>query len=178
MFLNQQIFLFLNSLAGRNKILDYFFYFCAEYLAYVIIVFLLVYFLYKFYKSFFDFSIIKKLLIILTSSFVVWAISQLINHLYYNPRPFIALENINVLFEHGNGDSFPSGHTTFFTTLALMSYLYVPKWLANTLLVGVVLIGVSRVVSGVHWPYDILGAFVLSFVGFYLIRYFLSQKAK
>src|SRR3989344_8635111 len=176
MFLNQQIFLFLNSLAGRNKILDYFFYFCAEYLAYVIIVFLLVYFLYKFYKSFFDFSIIKKLLIILTSSFVVWAISQLINHLYYNPRPFIALDNINVLFEHGNGDSFPSGHTTFFATLALMNYLYNPRCFSSFLLLGAILIGVARVISGVHWPLDILGAFALAFLGVYGIKTFLLKK--
>ncbi|MDD2934866.1 MAG: phosphatase PAP2 family protein [Candidatus Pacebacteria bacterium] len=178
MNLNYEIFYFLNNLAGKNETIDFLVLFFAQYLPYILVGIFVVFYFYRFYKSNFDKKIIKEFFIISFSAVLIWFVSQIINFFYYSPRPFIALDNINVLFEHGNGDSFPSGHTTFFTTLALMSYLYTKKWFATVLLIGAVLIGVARVIVGVHWPLDILGGFALSFVGFYIIRRFFLKKPR
>jgi|SRR3989344_7148406 len=176
MNLNYEIFYFLNNIAGKNETFDFLVLFFAQYFPYILVGIFVVFYFYRFYKSNFDKKIIKEFFIISFSSVLIWFVSQIINFFYYSPRPFIALDNINVLFEHGNGDSFPSGHTTFFATLALMNYLYNPRCFSSFLLLGAILIGVARVISGVHWPLDILGAFALAFLGVYGIKTFLLKK--
>jgi undecaprenyl-diphosphatase len=176
MNLNYEIFYFLNNIAGKNETIDFLVLFFAQYFPYILVGIFVVFYFYRFYKSKFEKKIIKEFFIISSASILVWFVSQIINFLYYSPRPFIALDNINVLFEHGNGDSFPSGHTTFFATLALMNYLYSPRCFSSFLLLGAILIGGARVISGVHWPLDILGAFALAFLGVYGIKKFLLKK--
>lgn len=174
--MNSSVFYFLNNIAGKNETVDFLVLFFAQYFPYILVGIFVVFYFYRFYKSNFEKKIIKEFLIISSVSMLIWFVSQIINFLYYSPRPFIALDNINVLFEHGNADSFPSGHTTFFATLALMNYLYSPRYFSAFLLLGAILIGVARVISGVHWPLDILGAFAVSFVGVSLIKRFLLKK--
>ena len=62
----------------------------------------------------------------------------------------------------GAGWSFPSGHTTASATFALVLALVVRRtWVAVAAGVWVVLVGVSRVALVVHWPSDVLGAWLL-----------------
>ena len=51
-----------------------------------------------------------------------------------------------------------------------MSYYYSPKWLASLLMGGAFAISFARIMSGVHWPLDILGALVLSLIGVFIIQ--------
>jgi methylenetetrahydrofolate dehydrogenase (NADP+)/methenyltetrahydrofolate cyclohydrolase len=119
---------------------------------------------------------IKRLVIIFGSTLSVWSIAQIIKYFYYSPRPFLVLEDINLFFIHGGNDSFPSGHTVFYISLATIIYFYNKKW-GITYGVLAILIGLSRVVAGVHWPYDILGGIVFGFVGSFLIGRKLFSKS-
>ncbi len=88
-------------------------------------------------------------------------IAELIKILTHIPRPFIALqETIQPLFLHGGYDSFPSGHATLFFALALGVYRYKKLW-GVVLFIFALLISLSRVIAGVHYPIDIFAGMLL-----------------
>lgn len=90
------------------------------------------------------------------------------------PRPTQALINV---FEPSPQYSFPSGHVmtyvVFFGFLAFLSISLPrlePRWRAVLLVICLpllFLIGVSRIYLGVHWPSDVIGAYL--FGGLYLL---------
>jgi len=185
--MNQQIFYFLNNFALQYDRFDNLIVFCAQILPFFLIAILLIYHLGRLQFSRSKNSwrdeplwkeVFRKIFIMLGSTFLIWGFSQIINYFYYSPRPFLILENINLLFTHGSGDSFPSGHATFFFTLAFMSYYYSPKWLYKLLLGGAIIVSFARVISGVHWPLDILGALILSSIGVFVIRKITPKRFK
>lgn len=176
MEINNIIFNYLNSFSLKNVFSDVVIIFCAEHLIILLTIIFVLYHLFKFFypkpnerllplstKAF------QIILITLTSAFIIWGISQTINNIFPSIRPFLALKDVNILFEHGAYDSFPSGHAVFMFTLAFMSFFY-SRRLFIFLLIGAFVIGIARVMAGVHWPVDILGAFVLAFIGVVLIR--------
>ena len=89
-------------------------------------------------------------------------ISQCISHVYYHPRPFV-MEVGRTLIYHAPNGSFPSDHMLIFSTIAF-SYLFsAQRKLGGFLLIMAWLVAWSRVYLGVHFPLDMLGAFLLAF---------------
>ena len=89
-------------------------------------------------------------------------ISQCISHVYYHPRPFV-MEVGRTLIYHAPNGSFPSDHMLIFSSIAF-SYLFsAQRKLGIFLLVMAGLVAWSRVYLGVHFPLDMLGAFLLAF---------------
>jgi membrane-associated phospholipid phosphatase len=91
-----------------------------------------------------------------------------------SPRPFDALSVVHPLFPE-SGFGFPSGHATFFSALAASMYLYHKK-LGIVLAIGALLIGLSRIIGGVHFPFDILGGFIVgpivAVISYRMLRWF------
>jgi membrane-associated phospholipid phosphatase len=85
-------------------------------------------------------------------------IVEIIRFYYHHPRPPLAL-HITPLFPETTY-SFPSGHAVFFFGLA-MGVHFVNKKLGRMLLISATLIGVARIIVGVHWPSDILAGAAL-----------------
>lgn len=89
-------------------------------------------------------------------------ISQCISHVYYHPRPFV-MEVGRTLIYHAPNGSFPSDHMLIFSTIAF-SYLFsAQRKLGGFLLIMAWLVAWSRVYLGVHFPLDMLGAFLMAF---------------
>ena len=89
-------------------------------------------------------------------------ISQCISHVYYHPRPLV-MEVGRTLIYHAPNGSFPSDHMLIFSSIAF-SYLFsAQRKLGIFLLVMAWLVAWSRVYLGVHFPLDMLGAFLLAF---------------
>ena len=89
-------------------------------------------------------------------------ISQCISHVYYHPRPFV-MEIGRTLIYHAPNGSFPSDHMLIFSSIAF-SYLFsAQRKLGIFLLIMAWLVAWSRVYLGVHFPLDMLGAFLLAF---------------
>ena len=88
-------------------------------------------------------------------------ISQCISHVYYHPRPFV-MEVGRTLIYHAPNGSFPSDHMLIFSSIAF-SYLFsAQRKLGGFLLIMAWLVAWSRVYLGVHFPLDMLGAFLLA----------------
>ena len=106
-------------------------------------------------------------------SFLIWAgplLSWILKFLIARPRPEgFLLEGYSLPPDF----SFPSGHVVFYTIFFGLVAIY-SKYLPNLSNSGrkilfavsgflIVLVGISRVYLGVHWPTDVIGGYLLGF---------------
>lgn len=163
-------FRWLNDLAGHNVWLDRFMVFAADKMGYVLILFVLVLFWKKRY--------FKKALFVSYGSAIVarFVFVSIIRYLFYSPRPFLILENVNRLMNHEFESSFPSGHASFYFALATGVYFYNKKaGFIFLLLAG--LMGLARIFVSVHWPLDIVAGAALGVITAYIIKRFVVPRA-
>lgn len=148
---NEKIFYFLNNLSGSSAWLDYSFYWLAEWLGWVLVFILPFYLILAKDKR-------KALILVLTSFFsavLAWYLASFLKYSLDMPRPFVALPDLQPLFMKGGIDAFPSGHSVFFSALAVPVF-YLSKKIGSLFLLGAFLIGLSRIIAGVHWPLDVM----------------------
>lgn len=168
------LFKSLNDLAGRQPFLDGFFIFLAEYFwFFLIFVFAIAIFCDRRtpakQKRFWFWSAL------ISAGLARFGLTEVIRFFYHHPRPFVENQVIQLISE--TSFSFPSGHTIFIFALAAMVYFY-HRPLAWRLGLGGLIMAVSRVIVGVHWPSDILGGAVLGIL-FSLIFYnYIVRKLK
>ena len=113
------------------------------------------------------------------------AMNSFLKILIARPRPDPSLIEV---MKHYNHNSFPSGHVTFFVEyfgfLFFLSYVLLKRGRlrnASLVLLGllILLISVSRVYMGAHWPSDTLGAYLAGGVWLMLmIEAYSRLKAK
>ena len=82
-------------------------------------------------------------------------------------RPWLVIENFVNLVPEKDPNSFPSGHTNAAFAFALALCMTAPKrWMKITAVCMAVVMGLSRLYVGVHFPSDVLvGALVGSLCG-------------
>lgn len=85
----------------------------------------------------------------------------LIGEWWFHPRPFMVPLGHQYL-EHAAETSFPSDHAVVFFAVGL-GMVASRLWRAGSLLVALgIVVGAARVYLGVHFPFDIIGAFWVS----------------
>lgn len=95
---------------------------------------------------------LKHIVAVIGSAILGWVVSVLLKNTIMHPRP--SLEES--LFVPGDVFSFPSGHATFMFALAFAMYGF-DRRAGVVLLLLAAATGLARVLSGVHYWYDILG---------------------
>lgn len=89
-------------------------------------------------------------------------------------RPFVINPDLHSLI-YETGYSFPSSHATTFMAIAVSLY-FMHKRAGYVFGVGALVIGIARVLVGVHTPLDILGGYLLGFVVAYIITHIFRVK--
>ena len=90
-----------------------------------------------------------------------------LKELFDMPRPalVLALSEFNIIGPRLAVVSFPSGHATTITLFATILALHLYRsYLHLILLLAIILVGLSRVVVGAHWPMDVLGGMLLGWL--------------
>lgn len=88
--------------------------------------------------------------------------SFLLGSMFYENRPFVD-HTVVLIVNHAADASFPSDHAV--GTMALACGILYYRWNLGTWMVyGSILVGISRVFVGNHYPGDILGAFILVWI--------------
>jgi undecaprenyl-diphosphatase len=159
---SHKLFLRINTQIGKHHWLDLFMIFCAKWL--IIILFIGVFII--FHQSVVGHSYFNSVLFLLIYIVIGFGISQAVGFFYQRKRPVVDLPNVKTLVETlSTWKSFPSDHS-------LISFLMAFYILAHFPMLGVlylfcaVLVAISRVYVGVHYPRDILGGFLFSFLVF------------
>lgn len=109
-----------------------------------------------------DYQIKKQILKAFIFTSIVIFISQCISHIYYHPRPFVMDVGRTLIYHSPNG-SFPSDHMLIFSSIAFSYFFSTYRKLGIFLIMLAWLVAWSRIYVGVHFPLDMLGAFVLAF---------------
>ena len=93
----------------------------------------------------------------------LWLVVELAKTLLYRRRPFIRLTQTRVVGRRASGRSFPSGHTSqaFFMATLLIQHFHAPPWAALALYGIALLLGITRMYLGAHYPRDVLAGAIL-----------------
>ncbi|MFJ8456183.1 undecaprenyl-diphosphatase [Bacillus paramycoides] len=157
--MNYEIFQWINDLAGRSSFLDRGMIFITNSVPYVVIAFML----------FLWFTANKEkreekqytAIYAVFSCFLGLAINAIIHFVYYHPRPFVA-HHVHQLIPHAVDSSFVSDHSVLVFSIACTLLLRNDSW-KYPVLVWAIIVGISRVFVGVHYPADVIGGALLSY---------------
>lgn len=164
------IFELISGLTGRFFILDTVGIISAKYLPFLLVGLFIIYaFSYEGWKKRLFTFIFAALGLIISNGFFV----KIIKYLYEKPRPFETLD-IEPLVS-SSGFAFPSGHASFFFTLAFILFLFNKKW-GTWFIVLASLNSIARIFVGIHWPVDIIGGVAVATLSFGVV-YILLQSS-
>ena len=159
--MNDWLFSLINGLANGNIFLDAFMIVVSKAVPYVYVLLLAWLYVQGFRKNSFklrgeSFATGVLLVLCLIGSFILGS-------LFYENRPFVDHPDAILILNHAADASFPSDHAV--GTMAIACGILFYDWSLGTKMVyWSILVGISRVFVGNHYPGDILGAFILVWV--------------
>ncbi len=166
--LNQTLFLDLNTYAGHNTTLDTVMAAAAEGMPYLFIAFL--------FALWFTHRRDEALYAGYATTLGV-LLDQIIGLFVHHNRPF--MDHLGTtLLTHKPENSFPSDHTTFTLSIALMLLTFRSTRLIGSIATLLALwCGLARIYGGVHYPFDILGSIAVALVATGIIAVLRSRLA-
>lgn len=109
---------------------------------------------------------------------LIFIISLVASHLYYNPRPFV-LENFKPLIPHKADNGFPSHHVLLVSAISAVIFLF-SRRISLLLWILTLFVGFSRVYVGVHHIIDVIGSILISIIlvtlTYFFMKYLKNRK--
>ncbi|MDR3643386.1 MAG: phosphatase PAP2 family protein [Candidatus Doudnabacteria bacterium] len=105
----------------------------------------------------------------------IYLVSRVAANFYFDPRPFV-MGHFTPLIPHAPDNGFPSDHALITSAIASVVFVYNKK-VSAVLWVLTIIVGLARVLAGVHHLIDIAGAITISILATAVIDYVL-KKAK
>ncbi len=112
---------------------------------------------------------ITKLILLSTAG--SWILNFLLKEIFQRTRP------VEYFLVNQGGLSYPSGHSmvtmTFYSTIAYLlangtKNVNKKRLIKLIAYVMIIMMGISRIYLGVHWPTDVLGAYLIGYIFYYL----------
>jgi len=96
----------------------------------------------------------------------LWMVVEIVKFMVNRSRPFIRLTQTRVLGLRAIGRSFPSGHTSqaFFMATLITQHYHINILAASVLYILAVMVGITRMYVGAHYPRDVLAGAILGSV--------------
>jgi membrane-associated phospholipid phosphatase len=93
----------------------------------------------------------------------LWLVVELVKALVHRGRPFIRLSQARIVGQRAGGRSFPSGHTSqaFFMATLMAGYFHAGAWAVCLLYAIALVVGITRIYVGAHYPRDVLAGAIL-----------------
>lgn len=158
--MNTDVLLALNHLAGHSMVFDAVVVFCAKYLVIITGVAALAAVGLTLWRRQW-----RAVVMVSCNLLVTILILGIVSHVFFEQRPFTTHQLVQ-LIPHTADNSFPSDHATGAMALALSVLVFTRyRWLGWILVGCAVVIGLARIVAGVHYPGDIGGGFAVALVG-------------
>ncbi|MYL43638.1 undecaprenyl-diphosphatase [Virgibacillus salexigens] len=82
-------------------------------------------------------------------------IGKIFGKIYSNNPPFAELSHVNHLIDHEIDNSFPSDHTILFFSFCITFFLFKKRSRIFWIMIAI-LVGLSRIWAGVHYPADVI----------------------
>lgn len=165
--LDYSLFQMINHLAVSDSFLNGLMEFLAEKAMYLFFIGLVVYWFYK--KPNNRGMVIEAVI----AACIALLISAIIGHFYNRSRPFVA-HHVHQLIAHAKNASFPSDHATGTFVIATIFWIW-KKRAGWVWLILAAAISLSRVWTGVHYPFDVIGGMIIGVSAAFFTHAFLPR---
>ena len=100
---------------------------------------------------------------LILGTLTLFLVVLLVKAIVHRARPFILLTQARIVGYRARGRSFPSGHTSqsFFVATLMVQHFHASVWVAILLYAIALLVGITRMYVGAHYPRDVLAGAIL-----------------
>jgi membrane-associated phospholipid phosphatase len=100
---------------------------------------------------------------LILGTLTLWIVVELVKALVRRSRPFIRVTEARIVGYRASGRSFPSGHTSqaFFMATLIAPHFHASPWVMFLLYAIALLVGITRMYVGAHYPRDVLAGAIL-----------------